>query len=70
MYKKNILTMALLIFAGNLFGQTGLEIIVEENNNGLTITKSKGTAKTLIIPETIDDKPVTVIGEGAFSGKG
>jgi hypothetical protein len=59
-----------LLLSAAVSAQSGLEIIVEENASGLTITKSKGTAKTLEIPDAIDGKPVTAIGDGAFAGKG
>ena len=63
-------TAFLLLLSGvslDLFAQTGgLRILVEENNGALTIVKSQGSAKTLVIPETIDNKPVTAIGDGAF----
>jgi hypothetical protein len=70
MYIKTAWMIWFISIGFTLFGQSGLEIIVEENNDGLTITKSTGTAKTLVIPETIDGKRVTVIGDGVFSNKG
>lgn len=70
-FNRLIITAALALFAAaGVFGQTGLEIIVEDNDDGLTIIKSAGSAKTLIIPGTIDGKPITVIGSGAFTHKG
>jgi hypothetical protein len=67
---KNAWMIVFISLSLNLFGQSGLEIIVEENNDGLTIIKSAGTARTLVIPETIDGKRVTAIGDGVFANKG
>jgi hypothetical protein len=58
------------VFANNIFADSGLRIMVEDNNTGLTITGSSGRAVTLSIPETIDGKRVTVIGDRAFINKG
>ncbi|GHV90033.1 hypothetical protein AGMMS50268_05360 [Spirochaetia bacterium] len=52
------------------FGQSGLKINVEEIDGSITIVKSTGTAKTLVIPDTINELPVTVIGDGAFNNRG
>ncbi|HBF15440.1 MAG TPA: hypothetical protein DDW30_07140 [Clostridiales bacterium] len=38
----------------------------EENGQGLTLTGWNGTAKTLVIPQTIGGKAVTAIADGAF----
>ena len=64
--------LALLLFfiAAASYADGGLQIVVEENNTGLSITSSKGSAKTLDIPQTIDGKIVTRIEDGAFTGKG
>jgi len=82
--KKNInllkkgLFLLLFVLAANVFGNQrtvqlpGLVITIMDNSaNGLTIIKSEGNAESLTIPETFEgDKQVTVIGNGAFSGKG
>jgi hypothetical protein len=44
----------------------GLEYKVEGST--VTITKYKGTATTVMIPATIEGKPVIAIGKGAFKG--
>ena len=68
---KKLLSGFLLFFLSVVvFAQTGLKIFVEDNGGELTIVKSRGKIKELIIPETINDKPVTIIGEGAFTRKG
>ncbi|MDR2143276.1 MAG: leucine-rich repeat domain-containing protein, partial [Treponema sp.] len=67
MIKKTIPAVLFLILSVRLFGETGLEITVEENNGSITIKKSKGTAKTLVIPDAINGMPVTVIGDRAFT---
>ena len=65
------LILPLLFLAAGIFAQNGgLQIIVEENNTGLTVTSSRGSAKILAIPDTIDGKSVTRIADGAFTGKG
>ena len=66
---KGFPALLFLICAVNVFGQR-LEIIVEDNGNGLTITRSKGSAKVLEIPDSIGDKKITVISNGAFIGRG
>ncbi|MCL2472120.1 MAG: hypothetical protein FWF26_00430, partial [Treponema sp.] len=53
----------------SLSAQTGLKIFVEENDGKLTIISSQGNTRELVIPDTINDKPVTAIGERAFTGK-
>jgi hypothetical protein len=61
---------SLLFFAAgfSLFAQGGgLEIIVEERGGELTIVSSRGSAKELIIPDTINNMPVTAIGDRAFA---
>lgn len=40
----------------------------ENSKGGIAITKYVGTDTTVIIPGTIDGKPVTVIGKSAFNG--
>ena len=68
---RKMLIFPLLFLAAGIFAQNGgLQIIVEENNTGLTITSSSGSAKILAIPDTIDGKSVTQIADGAFTGKG
>jgi hypothetical protein len=62
--------LLLLSLAVGAFADSGLQIIVEENNTGLTISSSRGSANTLEIPGTIDGRAVTMIGDGAFIGKG
>ena len=70
MQKRIIPAIIMLFISFSIFGQTGLEIVVEESKDGLTIIKSSGTSETLVIPDTIDGKPVIAIGSGAFTGKG
>ena len=60
----------MLFLAAAVFAQVGLEIVVEDNDDGLTIIKSSGMAQTLVIPDEIDGKPITIIGSGAFTNKG
>lgn len=38
----------------------------EENGQGVTLTGWKGDTKKVVIPQTVDGKPVTAIGDGAF----
>jgi hypothetical protein len=76
MIKKRIVLGLLFLAAGfHLFAQgfargTGLEIVVEERNGELVIVSSKGSAKELVIPETINGMPVTAIGDRAFARRG
>jgi hypothetical protein len=64
------IVFGLLFFTAGLFAQgNGLEIIVEERNGELAIVSSKGSAKELVIPDTINDMPVTAIGDRAFAGR-
>jgi hypothetical protein len=49
--------------------QAGLSITLEENNGTLTIVRCKGFAKEVVIPEVINDMPVTAIGDYAFAKK-
>jgi hypothetical protein len=51
------------------YAQSGLEIVLEENSTGFTITSSRGRANTLEIPDTIDGRSVTQIGDNAFIGR-
>lgn len=62
--------LLLFFLATAIFADEGLRITVEDNSTGLTITRSTGRANILTIPETIDGKQVTVISDGAFTGKG
>ena len=69
--KKNLILSLLFIFlCASVFAQAGLKIIVEVNGGNLTIIRSEGKVAELIIPEAINDMPVTAIGEGAFTNKG
>ena len=43
------------------------DIKYEINNNQVKIIKYYGSVKNIVIPDTIDNKPVTVIGDSAFS---
>ena len=71
MKKTVVLLVCFFLLCGFLFGQAaGFRITVQENGGNLTIIGSQGSVKELVIPETINDMPVTVIGEGAFTGKG
>ncbi len=70
MKKKAVFLVFLVFLCIALSAQTGLKITLEENNGAWTISKSQGKTKELAIPETINDKPVIAIGEGAFTGKG
>ena len=68
---KKLSFIALFLIAGfSLYAQAGLKIFLEESDGKLTITGSQGKTRELIIPGTINDKPVTAIGEGAFTNKG
>lgn len=65
------LFLLLLFLASAVFAQNGgLQIVVENNETGLTIVSSKGRANILNIPDAIDGRPVTQIGDNAFIGKG
>ena len=80
MVKKRIVLGLLFLAAGfHLFAQsfaqgkaqgTGLEIVVEERNGELVIVSSKGSAKELVIPDAINNMPVTAIGDRAFARRG
>jgi len=68
--KKGLFPLFFLL-AAVVFGDTGLEIIVEgDPSSGYTITRSRGSVKSLRIPERIGDTPIIAIGNGAFSGRG
>jgi len=56
--------------AFSLSAQTGMKITVEENDGKLTIIKSQGNIKELVIPAAINNKPIVAIGDGAFIKKG
>ncbi|MDR0718759.1 MAG: leucine-rich repeat domain-containing protein [Treponema sp.] len=58
------------LFTLPLSAQAGMKITVEENNGSLTIISSSGSTRELFIPETINNMPVTAIGQGAFTNKG
>lgn len=47
----------------------GLPFRYAVDGNGVTITKYTGTAPDVVIPDEIDGKPVTAIGERAFAWK-
>jgi hypothetical protein len=66
---KNAAALLFFVFIFPLSAQN-LDITVEEFDGALTITKSKGRAKELVIPPSINDLPVTRIGPGAFSKRG
>ena len=69
--KKIFIAVAVLCFlCVSAFAQSGLKIFVEESAGSLTIIRSEGKTKQLIIPATINDIPVTAIGDGAFTRKG
>jgi hypothetical protein len=70
--KKKLLFGFIFSFLGiSLFAQTaGLRIIVEESGGNLTILRSYGSTRELVIPETINDMPVIAIAEGAFTRRG
>jgi hypothetical protein len=69
--KKNLFVAAFFVFlCASVSAQSPFRIFVEVNGGNLTIIRSEGTTKELIIPERINDMPVTIIGEGAFTGKG
>jgi hypothetical protein len=57
-------------FTFPLAAQTGMKITIQENNGSLTIISSAGSTGELFIPETINNMPVTAIGQGAFTNKG
>jgi hypothetical protein len=42
---------------------------VEDNARGVTITGYTGSATDILIPGTINGRPVTAIGDGAFNGR-
>lgn len=44
----------------------GLAFTYEENGKGVTLTGWSGNTKTLVIPQTVDGKPVTALGDGLF----
>ena len=45
----------------------GLAFTYEENGKGVTLTGWSGNTKTLVIPQTVDGKPVTALGDGLTS---
>jgi hypothetical protein len=59
------LTLAALV---PLAAQTGSDFAIKPDGNGVIITKYKGREESVTIPAIIDGKPVTGIGERAFSG--
>jgi hypothetical protein len=75
MHKNRLFRLLFPVFlvlpAVGVFAQSGgLQIVLENNATGLTIISSRGTASVLVIPDTIDGRPITQIGDNAFIGKG
>ena len=70
MGKKFLLCTLFIFLCFSLSAQAGLKIILEENDGKLIIVRSRGKTKELIIPETINNKPITEIAEGAFTRRG
>ena len=70
MSKKAVFPVILFFLSFSLSAQAGLKVILEENDGKLTILRSIGKTKELVIPGTINDKPVTAISEGAFINRG
>jgi hypothetical protein len=69
MAKRHVIALLGMFCAIPLFAQN-LDITVEELDGALRIVKSGGSAKELVIPQTINDLPVTSIGPGAFANRG
>lgn len=57
---------SLALYAVSLQAATFGDFEYEESESGVTITGYTGSATTLDIPDTINGKPVTAIGEDAF----
>ena len=62
-----ILFVLLLMLASSALGQVSGEWTYIVSDGCATITKYTGTETAVSIPQTIDDYPVTIIGENAFS---
>jgi hypothetical protein len=69
MVRKYVIVLLGLFGSIPLFAQN-LNITVEELDGAMRITKSTGRAKELVIPQSINDLPVTSIGPGAFANRG
>jgi hypothetical protein len=68
MRKGILVILSILFLAGNVFGQSGFQAV--ENDGKVTITGYTGTAKEVVIPETVNGMPIVAIGNEAFRGKG
>jgi hypothetical protein len=56
------------VFTAAVFGQTAADFAYKKENDGVTITRYTGSAKTVVIPGLLEGLPVTTIGTEAFSG--
>ncbi len=75
--RKRVLFLAVLLLAASLcFGGCGGEKATPASafeysgSEGITIKKYIGDDKTVVIPETIEGKPVVLISTGAFADRG
>jgi hypothetical protein len=69
-YLIPVVVFLAIFFTLPLAAQTGMKITVQETNGSLTIISSSGSIGELLIPESINNMPVTAIGQGAFTHKG
>jgi hypothetical protein len=63
-----VVFLSLLAGPGPLAAQTASGFETRPDANGLVITKYTGPGGAVAIPEAIDGRPVTAIGDWAFSG--
>ena len=70
MRKKIIFLTMFFLLCASMFAQAGLRIILQESAGNLIIVGSHGNVRELVIPETVNDMPITAIGERAFAGRG
>ena len=64
--KVSILIVYLFVVLGQLTAEENVDYEYEVINDTITITRYIGSDEIVNIPSTIDDKPVTVIGDSAF----
>jgi hypothetical protein len=67
MKKRCFVAVFALLAAAALSGQDAADFEYEAGNGAITITGYTGSAKDVTIPERIDNLPVTVIGDKAFT---
>jgi hypothetical protein len=67
--KKTFIVCAAVLLAGAAFCQELSDFEIAVNSTGVTITKYNGEVKNVVIPASINGRPVTEIGISAFEWK-